>query len=88
MHTDEYEITTSREITLCRQAIDRLQKSMKKREERSGLGTEAFLEAVERAKGVGDSPDIEAWRQESKELQFWQNRLKDYLESLQILKGI
>lgn len=88
MHTDEYEISTGREIVLCRTVIDRLKKSMQTREDLCGLMPEAILEALERDVSAKDEPEFQAWLKEYEELRIWEKRLKDYEESLQVLKGI
>jgi len=46
MHTDEYEISIGREISLCRKLIRRLKSSIQKREKRYGISTEGFLKGL------------------------------------------
>ncbi|MCE5244899.1 MAG: hypothetical protein LLF99_17050 [Desulfobacteraceae bacterium] len=88
MHTDEYEITTHREMILCRKAIDRLKASMRKREEECGMSPDAILKALEQDGAAERNPHLRNWREECVELEIWEKRLRDYEESLQILKGI
>jgi hypothetical protein len=47
MHTDEYEISLGREITLCRKRVRQLQDSLARREKQCGMTKAAFLQALE-----------------------------------------
>jgi hypothetical protein len=46
MHTDEYEISIGREISLCGKLIRRLKRSIQKKEKKYGISTEDFLKAL------------------------------------------
>lgn len=54
MHTDEYEISTGREISLCRNMIKKLKKSLEKREKQYGMTTAALLQAMELGRRCAD----------------------------------
>ena len=85
MHTDEYEITLGREITLCRKRVRQLQESLAKREKEWGLTTEAFLQALGE-KSLSEQYPIESWKQEYQELQYWEKTLREYEAVLKSLK--
>jgi len=86
MHTDEYEISIGREITLCRKFIKQRRDSLHAREEQHGTTTEELLRAVEEGR-VGEQSDFPSWRKEYQDLQYWQKMLNDYEEALRTLKG-
>ena len=87
MHTDEYEISIGREITLCRKMVRKLKDSLERREKQFGMTTEAFLQAME--EGCLSKPHpIQSWNQEYQELQYWQKILIEYEEALESLKGL
>jgi hypothetical protein len=87
MHTDEYEISIGREITLCRKFIKQIRDSLHMREKQHGITTETLLQAVVEGR-VGEQSDFRSWRKEYKELQYWQKMLNEYEEALRTLKGI
>ena len=88
MHTDEYEISTGREISLCRKTIGRQKKALLTREKKFGMTTEAFLQALEKDRQVERNPDFEMWLKDHEELKIWEQRLKEYEQALEILKKI
>ena len=87
MHTDEYEITIGREITLCRKRMKKLQDSLARREKQWGMTTEAFLKALVEG-GLNAEHPIQDWNQEYQELQYWKKTLSEYEAVLKSLKGL
>jgi hypothetical protein len=87
MHTDEYEISIGREITLCRKFIKQMRDSLHTRERQHGMTTEELLQAVEQGR-LGEQSDFGSWRKEYQDLQYWQKMLNEYEEALRKLKGI
>jgi hypothetical protein len=88
MHTDEYEISLGREVSLCRRMIKRLRDALSEREKQYGMTTEAFFAVLEEGRSAGESRIFRSWQEDHKELQIWQQRLSDYEKVLQSLKGI
>jgi hypothetical protein len=86
MHTDEYEISIAREISLCRTFVKRLRSSLLRREKQYGMTTEAFLQAMEEGR-LSEQRHLQIWRKEYQDLQYWQKMLNDYEEALRSLKG-
>jgi hypothetical protein len=85
MHTDEYEISLGREITLCRKMVRQLKVALEKREKECSMTTEAFLQTIEA--GCPSEPHpLQSWSQEYQELQYWQKMLTEYEEALESLK--
>jgi len=85
MHTDEYEISIGREITICRKRIREVEKRIRNREERCGMTTEAFLKNSEQDCPAGTNPDSLNWVKDHRELQYWTKMLEDYEKALQSL---
>lgn len=88
MHTDEYEISIGREISLCRKIIVRQEKALLTREKKFGMTTEAFLQTLEQDLQAERNPDFELWLKDHEELKIWEQRLKEYEQALEILKRI
>jgi hypothetical protein len=86
MHTDEYEISVGREITLCRKVIDRLTNALRVREKRYGMATEEFLAAFQEGRFPEPDRDLLSWNEDSRELQSWRQKLVEYEDAFQMLK--
>jgi hypothetical protein len=87
MHTDEYEISLGREITLCRNRVRQLKKSLERREKQCGMTTAEFLQALEGG-GLAEGPTLQGWNREYQELQYWQKMLSEYEAALESLKWL
>jgi hypothetical protein len=86
MHTDEYEISVGREITLCRKVIVRLRNALRVREKRYGMATEEFLAASREGRFTEPDRDFLSWNEDARELQCWQQKLREYEDAFQKLK--
>jgi hypothetical protein len=86
MHTDEYEISIRREMTLCRKFIKRLGNAISRRERQYGIKTEALLLVLKQGQPAEQNRDFLTWRDEHLELQIWQERLNDYEDALKMVK--
>ncbi len=87
MHTDEYEISISREISFCRKRVRQLKDALDRREKQYGMTTAAFLQALEEGR-LSDQLPIQGWKQEYQDLQYWQKVLTDYEGALDSLKRL
>ncbi len=87
MHTDEYEISIGREITLCRKMVRKLKDSLARWEKQCGITTEAFLQALEDGRLPKDYPG-QSWSQAYQELQYWQKTLSEYEKALKHLEEL
>ncbi|MFA6498832.1 MAG: hypothetical protein WCV64_05820 [Desulfurivibrionaceae bacterium] len=85
LQTDEYCISISREITVCRNMIDRQKKELTQFEKQYGFSTEQLL-AGERSEIGGAARDLEAWRNGYQGLLAWQQRLREYEEAYNALR--
>ena len=87
MHTDEYEISLSREIALCRKKVKKLQDALARRAKQGGMTTEAFLQALGEGCPSEQHP-LQSWNQEYQELQYWEKVLTEYQGVLESLKRL
>ncbi len=87
MHTDEYEISIGREITLCQNMIKLLERKLEDRAEKFGMSRDAFSNAMEQGRLPNDNI-CKKWQMESRELDIWRNRLQEYEQALQSIKEI
>jgi hypothetical protein len=85
MHTDEYEISIGREISLCRKLIRRLKSSIQKREKQYGISTEGFLKGLNQGRLAETNPDFLNWSKDYQELRSWERMLGEYEEELKKL---
>lgn len=86
MHTDEYEISIGREISMCRRRIRKLEKSILNFEKKYGMTTETYLSVCESGTNAIKNTDAVEWKSSSRELQFWKKMLKEYEEALKALQ--
>jgi hypothetical protein len=89
MHTDEYEISLSRELGVCRNAIKRIGKTLELLEQKHGRTTEAFMDDVRTGK-LRDDPDLKddygAWQSSYESLKKWEELEKQYIKIFNSLK--
>jgi len=84
LQTDEYGISISREITVCKNMIDRQEKELSRFEKRYGISTEQLI-AGEMPKTAGEARDMETWRNGYEGLFAWRQRLREYEEAYNAL---
>jgi hypothetical protein len=87
VHTDEYEISLSREIAICRKRVRQWQEALTRREQQAGMTTAAFLKAREEGSRP-EQPSGQSWNQDYQALQYWQKLLSEYEKALEGLKGV
>jgi hypothetical protein len=85
MHTDEYEISLSRELTVCRKNVQRLQKRLSALEQRFGMTAEELAARCNNEE-AGLSKEFKAWMSDCRALAGWQTRLEQYEEQFLLMK--
>jgi hypothetical protein len=78
MHTDEYEISLSRELDVCRKKVSTLQKNLSRMENKFNMKTGAFLKDFNEGKIDKHNDDFITWVNDCDALRTWQERLKQY----------
>lgn len=81
MNTDEYQISLSREITVCNNFIARTARELARLEKKYSMPTAEFARTAPENSGV-DTADRSRWLQEYETLRTWQQRLREYEEAL------
>jgi hypothetical protein len=80
MHTDEYEISLSRELDVCRKKVSTLQKKLSRMEKKFNMSTGAFVKDFNEAKIDTHNYDFISWFNDCDALRKWQESLKQYEE--------
>jgi hypothetical protein len=78
MRTDEYEISLSREMSVCRRMILGLNKTLAEYEKKYHTDTETFLAMYEKGKKIAGKADSEEWKEYSEAMKRWELRLFQY----------
>ncbi len=86
MHTDEYEISLSRELAVCRREVNCIRRSLGVREKRHAMKTEAFVEKFTSGKTGKDNPEFDEWMKEYEALMRWEGLLRQYEYALRMMK--
>ena len=81
MHTDEYEISISREIAVCQNVIGRIHRANEKRAKKYGL----LVDSAENAQGLSKK-EREKWLEDLQALPVWEQRLCEYKEALAAMR--
>ncbi len=89
MHTDEFEISLSRELNVCSNTILRIRKSLSLMEEKHKKRTEIFMEEYRNGKltaDISNSDDYAAWWSSCESLKQWQELERQYQEQFHTMK--
>ena len=89
MHTDEFEISLHRELKVCENTIQRINKTLGLMERKYHKTTEAFIEEYRSAKLATDlenKDDYVAWESSYASLRQWQDLEQQYREQFRIMK--
>lgn len=89
MHTDEFEISLSRELKVCGNTIRRIKKTLVLMERKHHKTTETFIEEYKNGKLLVDSgckDDYRAWAASYESLKEWQGLERQYQEQYRIMK--
>jgi len=89
MHTDEFEVSLSRELNVCKNTIQRIQKSLGILERKHNKTTAVFIEEL-RSNRLADHPefknDYDAWQSSYESLQRWEDLERQYQETFRKMK--
>jgi len=89
MHTDEFEISLSRELKVCSNTIHRIKKSLSLMERKHNRTTEIFMEEYRSGKLSADTnnkEDYAAWWSSCESLKQWQDLERQYQEQFHTMK--
>ncbi len=89
MHTDEFEISLSRELKVCENTIQRIKKTLDMMEQKHQKTTEAFIAEYTSGKmlvGPDCGDDFRAWETSYGSLKKWQDLERQYQEQFRVMK--
>jgi len=89
LHTDEFMISFSREMNLCKKTIQKIKKSLDILERKHGKSTDQFMKELESGILSADADlqdDYEAWKSSYASLQQWEELEKQYQEAYNMIK--
>ncbi len=89
MHTDEFEISLSREIKVCENTIKRIEKTLSLLEQKHHKTTEAFLEEYRNGALQNDpdhADDYTVWSDSVASLEQWRELERGYREQFKNMK--
>ena len=89
MHTDEFEISLSRELKVCENTIQRIRKTLGLMEQKHHKTTEAFIEECRSGKLAADTAntdDYRVWEDSYESLRKWQDLERQYQEQFRKMK--
>jgi len=78
MHTDEYEISLSREIDVCKARVRVIRKTLNKLEQKYGTTAEQFLDDLKNGAGRVSAADAEKWAGNCEALKVWQDKQAEF----------
>lgn len=85
MHTDEFEISLSRELNVCRSRVKKLERFLDNMKRKYKIDTELFVEKFKNGE-MTNSRDFHAWAENNEALKNWKDREKQYEELLRKMK--
>lgn len=86
MHTDEYEISLSREIDVCKEKVHALKKRLARMEQKFSMTTESFVRDSGQGKLSHNDKDLIDWMDDHRALTKWQTSLSEYEELFSQMK--
>jgi hypothetical protein len=85
MHTDEYEISLWRELTVCRTSIRKIESFLARMNKKYNIETVTFIRKY-RAGQLARSRDFAVWAEKHEALEKWKSTLTQYEELFRTLK--
>jgi hypothetical protein len=86
VHTDEYEISLSRELAVCKSTIKRIKEFFAIMERKHNKTTEQFVKEYDSGNLTGNQDDYEPWRSNYESLKRWEELERQYQEAYRMMK--
>ncbi len=86
MHTDEYEISLSRELAVCKSSIKKIKEFFAIMERKHGKTTTQFVEEYDGGKLTDNQDDYAPWRDNYESLKNWEGLQREYEELFRMMK--
>jgi hypothetical protein len=86
MHTDEYEISLTREINVCQRVVSETRTKLARQQQRFGMDYPEVSQAAAEGRLVIDGSELADWREDFEALPQWEQRLEQYREALAVMR--
>lgn len=86
MHTDEYEISITRERNHCLAVVKKIQASLARRERQHGVDYQQAVLAVGEKRLQLSARELARWKDDVEALPQWEQRLEEYREALAMMR--
>ncbi len=86
MHTDEYEISLSRELSVCKSTIKRIREFLAIMERKHHKTTEALIKELQNGEITEITDDFTAWQNNYESLKNWEGLQRQYEEMFRAMK--
>jgi len=86
MYTDEYEISLSRELSVCKATIKKAERTLVDMEKKYNFKTEVFIKEFQNGEIAGLNEDFIVWLNNYETLKRWRDMMKQYEEMFRIMK--
>lgn len=86
MHTDEYEISLTREVNHCQQVVKKTRSRLAERQQHFGMSYAEAAVAVAAGQLVVKEKVLAAWHDDFEALPQWEQRLEAYCEALAVMR--
>ncbi len=86
MHTDEYEISLTRELRVCEKTAEKIRKKLAVLEAKYKMKTEVFIETHERCALASQNDDFAEWSIQYEALRKWETLATQYAKLLREMK--
>ncbi len=85
MHTDEYEISLTRELNVCRERVTRFRRRLDAYAKRFGADNPAQVVHTDK-KNTATAAELQQWQDDIEALAIWAQRLADYETALRMMR--
>jgi hypothetical protein len=86
MHTDEYEISISRELDVCEKQIGAIRRSLSAMEKKYDMKTENFVKAFQSGEMKDQKGDFISWIRHYEDINRWGDRKRQYENLFRVMK--
>lgn len=86
MHTDEYEISLTRELNHCLSVVEKTRVNLEKRQRKYGMKFEEAVGAAGENRLQITAEELAQWQDDEEALPQWEQRLQEYREALSAMR--
>ena len=86
MHTDEYEISITREMNHCQQVVKKTREKLGQRQQQYGLAYPEAAKAAAEGRLDLNAKELAQWQEDFEALPVWEQRLEEYRQALSVMR--